>query len=297
MHLINHPKLTDRRLRPITGRRRLWLWIAVCLAGDAALQTAYAADNVDQASVPGGVYVWTLAQGAEDVRFDGKPVLTTSSHALVGIPMTQSPGDASLTFRVDGIAKTHTFAVTPKAYTEQRLTIENQAMVTPPAETLKRIRSEATRQRRLYNRYLAEFHAADGFHKPLDGITTSLFGHRRILNGKPRSPHSGLDIAAPTGTPVAAAGAGVVTLADELYFNGKTVFVDHGRGLITMYCHLSELKAAEGEWVDLGQIIGLVGATGRVTGPHLHWSVSLNGNRVDPTTFMQLFNQLTARFP
>jgi murein DD-endopeptidase MepM/ murein hydrolase activator NlpD len=117
---------------------------------------------------------------------------------------------------------------------------------------------------------------------------SSLFGHRRFFNGQPRNPHSGLDIAASTGTPVLAPSSGQVVLVDDLYYNGKTVFLDHGQGLITMYCHLSEHAVAEGSTVEQGQIIGLVGATGRVTGPHLHWSVSLNGYRVDPNTLMTL---------
>jgi murein DD-endopeptidase MepM/ murein hydrolase activator NlpD len=120
------------------------------------------------------------------------------------------------------------------------------------------------------------------FIKPVSGVTSSPFGHRRILNDQPRSPHSGLDIAASTGTPVAAPAPGTVTITGEFYFNGNTVFLDHGQGLITMYCHLSEIKVTEGTQIERGEILGLVGATGRVTGPHLHWSVSLNGHRVDP---------------
>ncbi len=244
---------------------------------------------------PGGVYSWPLPAGAENVRFAGKPVMIVNDTALVGLGLTQAVGQASLTYTANGSEQTHAFDVTGKAYTEQHLQIANRAMVDPPAETLARIREESTRQRRLYASFADVPDAlvsgdAPGFKQPLEGIITSLFGHRRFFNGQPRSPHSGLDIAAETGTPVAAAGAGVVTLADDLYFNGNTVFVDHGQGLITMYCHLSETTVAVGDSVVQGDIIGLVGATGRVTGAHLHWTVSLNGNRVDPPTFLAALN-------
>ena len=167
-------------------------------------------------------------------------------------------------------------------------------MVDPPQDTLKRIREESARQGKLYRAYAPQQRVSEGFMQPLEGIVTSLFGHRRFFNGKPRRPHSGLDIAADEGTPIYAAGDAEVTLADELYFNGKTVFLDHGQGLITMYCHLSEYLVEEGDNVAKGQSIGLVGATGRATGPHLHWTVSLNGTRVDPQIFMSALNAITS---
>ncbi len=250
--------------------------------------------NSWSASVPGGVYVWTPPAEATDITFQGRPVMRYADAVIVGIPITFKPGDANLRYVLDGVSARHAFTVQDKTYTEQRLTIENQAMVTPPPETLARIRTESARQKALYNQFLSPPDLSQGFALPLKGITTSLFGHRRFFNDQPRSPHSGLDIAADTGTPVRAAAQATVTLADELYFNGNTLFLDHGQSLITMYCHLSELLVEEGEVVSQGQVIGLVGATGRVTGPHLHWSVSLNGYRVDPEVFLQSISQLQA---
>jgi murein DD-endopeptidase MepM/ murein hydrolase activator NlpD len=243
-------------------------------------------------SVPGGVYVWTPPANATDITFQGSTVMRYGQQVLVGLPISAKTGPATLRYVVDGQSQRHSFTVEDKTYTEQRLTIENKAMVTPPPETLSRIREESIRQKALYNTFAQSADLSGGFKLPLEGITTSLFGHRRFFNDQPRSPHSGLDIAADTGTPVSAAASATVTLADDLYFNGNTIFLDHGQGLITMYCHLSELLVEEGDQVTQGEVIGLVGATGRVTGPHLHWSVSLNGYRVDPETFLATINRL-----
>ena len=243
-------------------------------------------------AIPGGVYLFPIPNGATDIRFRDKPVFTINDHALIAIPMQQTPGSATLTYKVQKETKSHPFTVRSHAYTEQHITLENEAMVTPPDDVRERIQEESRRQRRLYIQHRPEQSVDDGFMKPLQGITTSLFGHKRFFNGKPRSPHSGLDIAADTGTPIAAAGGGTITLSDALYFNGNTIFIDHGRGLVTMYCHMSKLDVREGASVNKGQTIGRVGSTGRATGPHLHWSVSLNGVRVNPTLFMQLLNQV-----
>ncbi len=242
-------------------------------------------------AVPGGVYTWPLPTGADSITFNGKPVMIHRGHALVGLPITTEPGTATLAYELDGNPGQHNFEVVAKAYTEQHIQIENPAMVNPPAETLERIRTELSLQRSLY----AQFNEPvifNAFRQPLEGRVSSLYGHRRYFNGQPRSPHSGLDLAAPAGTPISAAAPGVVTLARDLYFNGYTVFLDHGQGLITMYCHMQEILVSEGDTVGPDETIGLVGTTGRSTGPHLHWSVSLNGNRVDPQTFMAVFNEI-----
>ncbi len=260
--------------------RNAWVLAVLTMTPDAFSANA----------VPGGVYVWHAPAGATAITFNGKPVMRLGDTVFVGLPISTQTGQAQLDYQLSGKAQAHPFEIVAKQYTEQHITIADKAMVDPPEETLQRIRSESVRQRNLYNSFNPPADLTAGFALPLQGVTTSLYGHRRFFNGQPRSPHSGLDIAAPTGTPIKAAGKGTVTLADELYFNGNTLFVDHGQGLITMYCHMSKLLVAEGDEVEQGQQIGLVGATGRVTGPHLHWSVSLNGTRVDPSVFLQLLN-------
>jgi len=242
-------------------------------------------------TVPGGIYTWRAPAGASDFRFQNKPVMHIGNDVYVGIPLSFKPGQAILSYNTNAQQQNHAFTVVAKTYSEQHLTIANKAMVDPPKETQDRIAREAIKQKKLYNSFSTPVDLDRGFKLPLEGVTTSLFGHRRFFNGKPRSPHSGLDIAGDTGAPIQAAGNATVVLAEPLYFNGNTLFLDHGQGLITMYCHLSDLKAEVGNKVMRGEIIGLVGATGRVTGPHLHWSVSLNGYRIDPSTFMQLLNR------
>ena len=238
-------------------------------------------------SVPGGVYAWSVPAGASDIRFQNNPVFVVGQTALVGIPIRQALGPAQISFVYGGQDQTHTFEIVDKRYTEQRITLQNKEMVSPNPKQLERIRAESKRQRAIYATVSAPMDLSTGFSMPLEGITTSLYGHRRFFNDQPRSPHSGLDIAAPTGTPIVAPAQARVALVDDLYYNGKSVFLDHGQGLITMYCHLSEQTVSTGELVQQDQVIGLVGATGRVTGPHLHWSVSLNGYRIDPLAFRE----------
>ena len=159
--------------------------------------------------------------------------------------------------------------------------------VTPPQEVLQRIREEAALTQRARERRDERTDWVDGFIWPTIGRITGVYGSQRILNGNPRAPHWGIDVAAPTGTPVKAPAAGIVTLAHpDMYFSGGTIFLDHGHGLISSFLHLSAIDVEEGQRVEQGELIGKVGATGRATGPHLDWRMSLGNVRIDPALLL-----------
>lgn len=277
-------------MRPVVrALGRLSAATAVLLAVGAA----YAADRLPRSDpVPGGVYVLPLPGAAIPPRvdYDGHRVLVVGEkkqwYALVGIPLDTLPGRATLVVYEPDRARTVRFRVRPHHYPTQRITLKNKQMVTPTPKQLQRIDRELTRIHSDLRHWSPALHVDVAFRTPLKGTLTSPFGARRILNGKPREPHSGIDIAAPQGTPVRAPAAGNVLDTGDYYFNGKTVFLDHGRGLVTMYCHLSRIDVRRGQRVKTGQIIGKVGHTGRVTGPNLHWGVSLDGALVNPLLFL-----------
>ena len=248
-----------------------------------------ASANAGAEAVPGGIHVATLPAETRSASYQGHRVLILDGNAIVGIALNAMPGSHTLTV-VDkhGHKSSQIFVVNAKQYSEQHLTIANPLMVNPAHTDLQRINAESARMRKGYLNFIGGNADVRPLAKPIAGITSSPFGRRRILNGQPRNPHSGLDIAAATGTPVEAPAPASVTLTGDFYFNGNTIFLDHGQGLVTMYCHLSQINVSEGDSIARGDIIGLVGATGRATGPHLHWSVSLNGNRVDPVLAMTI---------
>ena len=237
-------------------------------------------------SYPGGVLAVRVQPGST-ASFNGIAVLVSQDLALLGLGLKTKPGDYELKITSPaGHSYEIEFRVEPKAYPEQHLTIKNDRKVNPYAEDRARINAEAKAQREQYALRTPARDDLVPFIQPTEGIISSPFGRRRVLNGQPRNPHSGLDVAAPTGTAIVSPAPGTVTLTGDLFFNGNTVFVDHGGGLITMACHMSEILVEEGQTVSRGELLGKVGATGRVTGPHLHWNVSLNGVRVDPVTAM-----------
>jgi hypothetical protein len=177
--------------------------------------------------------------------------------------------------------------IQPKEFPVKELWVEEK-FVTPPAEVTERIQRESQLLSAIYSVYTEEWLGNGTFMVPCEGEIFPNFGERRIFNNKPRSQHSGVDISASTGTPVAAANSGRVVLATNLYFCGNAVIIDHGMGLFSIYCHFSKLRTQRGVMVSKGDVIGEVGATGRVTGPHLHWSVKIRGSRVDPISLVSL---------
>jgi murein DD-endopeptidase MepM/ murein hydrolase activator NlpD len=263
-------------------------WIVFGLA--MALAWADALPLPHTAAVPGGITlvdVGPVSLTPPIVHYGKKRVMVLANQdrwqAVVGIPLSAKPGEHRLTLK--GHKAPLRFQVATKDYAEQHITIKDKRKVNPTALDMKRI----TRERGRINQALRHWRAQAGvqtrFVPPVSGPLSSPFGLRRFFNEQPRKPHSGIDIAAPAGTPIRAPAAGRIIETGEFFFNGNSVFIDHGQGLITMYCHMSRIDVKPGQEVAQGEAIGAVGQTGRVTGPHLHWGVSLNDARVDPTLF------------
>jgi len=224
------------------------------------------------------------------VTYAGKPVLVARQNdlwlAVVGIPLDTEPGAYQAEVQQPGAdPRPLPFTVTPKQYRTQQLKVA-PGMVNLSPENEERVAREGAKVREVLDSFTPDAPATLRLVQPVPGPRSSSFGLRREFNGESRRPHSGMDIAAPTGTPIKAPLAGTVVDVGEYYFNGGNVLIDHGQGLVTMYCHLSKTRVKVGQQLKLGEVIGDVGATGRVTGPHLHWGVSLNGAMVDPALFL-----------
>ena len=254
--------------------------------------------------VPGGIAIVTVAPGSAtppQVHFGGERVMVVRQNnawqAVVGLALSLTPGEQTLdvTDPADGTHRTVTFQLLPKRYPVQHITLTNKRMVDPNAEDMKRIVRDQEAINRAFATWTDDLADDLRFSLPAHGRFSSGFGLRRFFNNEPRQPHAGLDIAAPAGTPITAPAAGTVIETGNYFFNGNTVFIDHGQGLISMYNHLSRIDVTAGMHVRRGQRIGLVGKTGRVTGPHLHWTLSLNNARVDPLLFLPPEVRIEAR--
>ncbi|NWJ40807.1 MAG: peptidoglycan DD-metalloendopeptidase family protein [Geothrix sp.] len=238
--------------------------------------------------VPGGVAVVALPAKATApaVTYRGEPVITRRSSqgwvAVVGIPLSAKPGEQAL--EVDG--RGVPFAIKAKHYPEQRVHVEDQRKVTPNAEDEARIAREQVLMAPVWKAWPEALIPSLSFRQPTPGALTASFGMRRIFNGVPRSPHSGLDIRSPQGQAVRAPAPGRVVLTGDFFYSGNAVFIAHGEGVVSLLCHLSKITVKEGQVLQAGDVVGEVGKTGRATGPHLHWSLSLNNARVDPRIFL-----------
>ncbi len=266
------------------------IWAMLILAVPAAIAQPFTAPRVS--AVPGGVVTFKLPGGPDqrpEVTYAGKPVLVAWNQdawmAVVGIPLDTEPGDQKALVKEGGAERPLAFKVTAKQYAVQQLKVSpGQVNLSPENEA--RVARETEKIRGALDSFTAHAPSTLRLLQPVPGRRSSSYGLRRMFNGEARKPHSGMDIAAPTGTPIQAPLAGRVTDVGNYFFNGNNVIIDHGQGLVTMYCHLSKVRVEVGQELKTGDVLGEVGATGRVTGPHLHWGVTLNGTMVDPALFL-----------
>jgi murein DD-endopeptidase MepM/ murein hydrolase activator NlpD len=211
--------------------------------------------------------------------------------ALVGIDLDVKPGTYAVTIDAGaGASRMHgsyDLQIASRTFRTRRLTV-NEAFVTPPPSERARIEREAALLAGVWNAPAAQRLWTSPFVRPVPQEANSAFGTRSIFNGKPRNAHGGADFLSPAGTPIQAPNAGRVAVARNLYYSGNTVIIDHGLGLFSMLAHLSAIDVHEGDRVTPGQLLGRVGATGRVTGPHLHWAVRASGARIDPLSLLAL---------
>lgn len=249
----------------------------------------------NESRVPGGIALVDLGPSTTEeplVTFNGyrAPVLLRGDRrvAVIGIPLDATPGPQTtrLDYADGRPATTVAFEVSPKVYEEQRLTVKDQRKVDPSPADLERIAAERARIDRALATYSTDLEPLLRLAAPVAGERSSSFGLRRFFNGQARSPHSGMDIAAATGTPIVNPARGRVLDTGDFFFNGQTVLVDHGRGVVAMYCHLSRTDVKPGDEIGAGAQLGLVGATGRVTGAHLHWGIAVNRAFVDPALLL-----------
>ncbi len=266
------------------------LAILLMLSAPIAVCAGESVSGLPPASpTPGGIAIVDLGpadQTEPAAAFLGEQrVMVTSAngrrYAVVGIALDTEPGPLVLRVDTGGVESTVPFEIVARDYESQHITVSNPRQVDPNPDDLARIGAEKKR----IDAALANWRDVPAplrLQLPVEGRRSSAFGLRRYFNDKPRRPHSGIDIAADTGTQIRAAADGLVSETGNYFFNGNTVFVDHGQGLVTMYCHMNAITVEAGASVAAGEVIGTVGSTGRVTGPHLHWSVSLNRAMIDP---------------
>lgn len=255
-------------------------------------QSVWAQFTENEVNTPGGIAVINLNHSTKPEAFyENKQVMVIGNpgnwQAIIGLPLNSDIGTHEL--KVGNTTKTESyqFLVSKKQYAEQYITLANNEMVSPSPANLERIQSESI----IINKAKGAWSESDKvslvFDLPVPGNITSPFGLRRFFNKQPRNPHTGIDLSASEGTPIQTAAPGHVINTGEYFFNGKTVFIEHGQGLITMYCHMSKIIVIQGQRVSRGETIGHVGSTGRVTAPHLHWGVIMNTVSIDPSIFIK----------
>ncbi len=274
---------------------RIFTAIALLL-GSLLLSQSLAAkigvNSLPQSSmVPGGIAVIPAGTSAVAGKYNNQRIALVNyeeqQYAIIGIPLNAGIGTHQFFLtHADGRTETLQFSVEDKEYVEQHLTITNNRQVNPDADDMLRINREKAEMTLAFSSWNDSLSPVFSMRVPVAGIRSSSFGLKRFFNGQARSPHSGMDIAAAEGEPIFAPAPGVILTTGNYFFNGNTIILDHGHGLISLYCHMNTIDIEAGTQVETGDQIGKVGQTGRVTGPHLHWSVNLNNTRVDPALFL-----------
>lgn len=250
--------------------------------------------------VPGGVLVVPLSKVNHNkpkpkVWFNNRQVTVVKSmrdnrnlwHAIVGVPIDYKPGNLDLKIQQESIKYVKSIEILPKDYPVSRITLKDDSKVTPPSNVLPKIQAEAKKMQSVLKHWDNELEPDFNLDWPVTGRISDAYGKKRIFNGKPKAPHNGLDIAVNKGTPIQAPTAGKVALVGkDYYYCGNMVILEHGQGFKTLYCHMDTINVQEGQKITKGKTIGTVGSTGRATGPHLHFGVSLNDAKIKPNLFL-----------
>ncbi|MEP6915314.1 MAG: M23 family metallopeptidase [Acidobacteriota bacterium] len=297
---------------PAKGRRRLVCTMISALVGAWLSASAAAPPSITAAARsirPGELVVLTIATAAPvasvRVQAFGREwipfrVDARTWRVLVGIDLDVAPGAYAASVDAGSGAAdaraTYPLAVTARAFRTRRLTVAD-AFVNPPLEMADRIAQAAAALQRLWRSSAPERLWNGAFRRPVPDPANSAFGTRSILNGQPRSPHGGADFESPAGRAIQSPNAGRVVLTRALYYTGNTVVIDHGLGLFSLFAHLSEIDVRDGDSIAAGAVLGRVGATGRVTGPHLHWTVRLGDARIDPLSLLDVLGEKGGRGP
>jgi len=273
------------RAEAIRGAKRVGIFLCVVCFNFGAFALP------QHSPVPGGVAVIQIPMETKKAFYLKRQAMileeSNRKFVVIGIPLSANSGSHTFTLLNNDKQKSDSnFEVFPKEYKEQHLTIKDKRKVNPEKRDMDRIGRDWAEMNQAFTHFDTHLETQTAFSLPVEGPISSPFGLKRFLNNQKRNPHSGLDIAAASGVAIKATASGKVVAKGDYFFNGNTILLDHGQGLISMYCHMSKINVAMGEKLEAGDLIGEVGMTGRVTGPHLHWSVSLNNARVDPNLFL-----------
>ena len=265
----------------MTLKWRIMIAAFLCIAGVKAEATGL---EFDGQFTQGGLVIGRTTPGSQ-VFVDGTPVrVSPAGDFVMGFGRDAAPEVEIRVVSPSGGSETERIGVKDREFKIQRIDGLPPKQVTPDPEVVKRIRAESALIKDARKIDTPTPHFKSGFAWPIHGVVSGVFGSQRVLNGKPRSPHSGVDIAAPRGAIVGASADGVISLVhQDMYFTGKTVMIDHGFGLASVFIHMDEILVRDGQRVEQGTPIGKVGSTGRATGPHLHWGISLFQTRLDPS--------------